>query len=146
MESMAAEKFSSTLSADALGAAFQAQSELFERFISMARSPDEPEVIKAMLRKTVEISIGLTGADHGSLILLDSDGGVTDSILARGDISAELRSVLIESAFKKGLAGWVRRHRKIGVVHDTRKDDRWLTLPDQPYRARSAIALPIWEF
>jgi sigma-B regulation protein RsbU (phosphoserine phosphatase) len=143
MESMAEEKLSNILSADALGAAFNAQSELFERFISMARSPDEPEVIKAMLRKTVEISIGLTGADHGSLILLDSDGGVTDSILARGDISPELRSVLIESAFKKGLAGWVKRHRKIGLVHDTRKDDRWLSLPDQPYRTRSALALPI---
>jgi sigma-B regulation protein RsbU (phosphoserine phosphatase) len=140
---MAAEKFSEILSADALGAAFQAQSELFERFISMARSPDEPEVIKVMLRKTIEMSIGLTGADHGSLILLDSDGGVTDSILARGDISPELRSVLVESAFNKGLAGWVRRHRKIGLVDDTRKDDRWLTLPDQPYRARSALALPI---
>jgi sigma-B regulation protein RsbU (phosphoserine phosphatase) len=140
---MAAEKFSEILSADALGAAFQAQSELFERFISMARSPDEPEVIKVMLRKTIEISIGLTGADHGSLILLDSDGGVSESILSRGDISPELRSVLIESAFKKGLAGWVKRHRKIGLVHDTRKDDRWLTLPDQPYSARSALALPI---
>jgi len=143
MKSMAAEKLSEILSADALGAAFQAQSELFERFISMARSPDEPEVIKVMLRKTVEISIGLTGADHGSLILLDSDGGVTDSILGRGDISTELRSVLIESAFKKGLAGWVKRHRKIGLVNDTQKDDRWLTFPDQPYRARSALALPI---
>jgi sigma-B regulation protein RsbU (phosphoserine phosphatase) len=143
MESTAEEKFSSILSADALGAAFQAQRELFESFISMARSPDEPEVIKVMLRKTVEISIGLTGADHGSLILLDSDGGVTDSILSRGNISAEPASVLIESAFKKGLAGWVRRHRKIGLVHDTQKDDRWLTFPDQPYRARSALALPI---
>jgi sigma-B regulation protein RsbU (phosphoserine phosphatase) len=51
--------------------------------------------------------------------------------------------VLIESAFKKGLAGWVRRHRKIGLVNDTRKDDRWLTFPDQPYSARSALALPI---
>ena len=143
MESMAQEKLSSILSADALGAAFQAQSELFERFISMARSPDEPEVVKVMLRKTIEISIELTGADHGSLILLDSDGGVSESILSRGDISPELRSVLIESAFKKGLAGWVRRHRKIGLIHDTQTDDRWLTLPDQPYRARSALALPI---
>ena len=143
MESMAEEKLSSILSADALGAAFQAQSELFERFISMARSPDEPDVIKAMLRKTIEISIALTGADHGSLILLDSDGGVTDSILSRGNISAEPASVLIDSAFKKGLAGWVKRHRKIGLVDDTRKDDRWLTFPDQPYRARSALALPI---
>ena len=143
MESMVAEKLSSILSADALGAAFKAQSELFERFITMARSPDEPAVINVMLRKTIDISIALTGADHGSLILLDSDGGVTDSILSRGEISPELKSVLIESAFKKGLAGWVRRHRKIGLVHDTKKDSRWLTFQDQPYRARSALALPI---
>ena len=143
MESMAEEKYSSILSADALGAAFKAQSELFERFITMARSPDEPAVIKVMLRKTIDISIALTGADRGSLILLDSDGGVTDSILSRGEISPELKSVLIESAFKKGLAGWVRRHRKIGLVHDTKNDDRWLTFPDQPYRARSALALPM---
>jgi sigma-B regulation protein RsbU (phosphoserine phosphatase) len=143
MESMVEEKLSSILSADALGAAFKAQSELFERFISMARSPDEPAVVKVMLRKTIDISIALTGADHGSLILLDSDGGVSESIFSRGDISPELRSVLIESAFKKGLAGWVRRHRKIGLVDDTRTDDRWLALPDQPYHARSALALPI---
>jgi hypothetical protein len=51
MERMTEEKLSDFLSADALGAAFQAQSELFERFISMARSPDEPEVTKIMLRK-----------------------------------------------------------------------------------------------
>jgi len=143
MESMVEEKLSSILSADALGAAFKAQSELFERFITMARSPDEPAVIKVMLRKTIDISIALTGADRGSLILLDSDGGVTDSILSRGDISPELQSVLIESAFKKGIAGWVRQHRKIGLVHDTKNDDRWLTFPDQPYNARSALALPI---
>ncbi len=143
MESMVEEKISSILSADALGAAFKAQSELFERFITMARSPDEPADIKVMLRKTVDISIALTGADHGSLILLDSDGGVTDSILSRGEISSELKSMLIESTFKKGLAGWVKHHRKIGLVHDTKNDDRWLTFSDQPYRARSALALPV---
>ncbi|UCE51304.1 MAG: SpoIIE family protein phosphatase [Desulfobacterales bacterium] len=124
-------------------AAFQAQSELFEKFIAMARSPDEPEVIKAMLRKTVEISIELTGAERGSLFLLDSDGVLADSILCRGETSPELGSVLIEAVLKKGLAGWVMRHRKIGLVNDTGKDDRWLILPNQPYSARSALALPI---
>ena len=143
MENNAASKLSSILSADALGAAFKAQSELFERFISMARSPDEPEVIRTMLRKTVEISIALTGADHGSLILLDSDGGVSESILSRGEISPEFRSALIRSAFRKGLAGWVRQHRKIGLVDDTQTDDRWLSFPEQPYCARSALALPV---
>jgi sigma-B regulation protein RsbU (phosphoserine phosphatase) len=34
-------------------------------------------------------------------------------------------------------------HRKIGLVDDTNMDDRWLTFPDQPYTARSALALPI---
>jgi sigma-B regulation protein RsbU (phosphoserine phosphatase) len=136
-------KVSSILNADEVVTAFQAQSVLFEKFISMARSPDEPEVIKAMLRETIEISIELTEAELGSLILLDSDGIVTDSILSRGEISPELGSMLVKSVLKEGLAGWVMHHRRIGLINDTEKDDRWLILPDQPYSARSALALPI---
>ena len=136
-------KVSSILSAEELVAAFQALSVLFEKFISMARSPDEPEVIKAMLQETIGISTELTGAELGSLILIDSDGLVVDSILSRGEISPEKSSILIKSVIKEGLAGWVMHHRKIGLVHDTEKDERWLMLPDQPYMARSALALPI---
>ena len=143
MASMTTKKFSDICTSDTLSTAFQAQSELFERFISMARSPDEPEVVNVLLRKAVDIAISLTGADHGSLILLDSDGSVVDSILSRGDISDKFKASLIESTFKKGLAGWVRRHQKVGLVDDTHTDDRWLTFPDQPYIARSALALPI---
>ena len=112
-------KVSSILSADEVVAAFQAQSVLFEKFISMARSPDEPEVIKTMLLETIEISTELTGAELGSLILLDSDGLVTDSILSRGEISPELSSMLIKSVLKDGLAGWVMRHRKMGLINET---------------------------
>ena len=142
-EAPAGRKPSGQLSADALRTAFQAQSTLLEKFISMARLPDEPQVIKTMLRQTIEISIELTGAQLGSLILLDSKGTVVDSILARGETSPELSSELVESVLKKGLAGWVMHHRKIGLVDDTNMDDRWLILPDQPYNARSALALPI---
>jgi sigma-B regulation protein RsbU (phosphoserine phosphatase) len=134
---------SDILSSDEVVAAFQAQSVLFEKFISMARSPDEPEVIKAMLRETIGIAIKLTGAELGSLILINSDGLVVDSILSRGEISPDLSSMLIKSVLEEGLAGWVIHHRKIGLVHDTEKDDRWLIFPDQPYMARSALALPI---
>ena len=137
-------KVSGILSADDVVAAFQAQSALIEEFISMTRSPgDEPEVMTTMLRKTIDISIELTGAELGSLVLLNSDGNVFDSILCRGDISPDVSNTLIDSVFKKGLAGWVIHHRKIGLVDDTQKDDRWLILPDQPYIARSALALPI---
>jgi sigma-B regulation protein RsbU (phosphoserine phosphatase) len=74
---------------------------------------------------------------------MDSDGRVVDSILSRGEISPDLSSMLIKSVLEEGLAGWVIHHRKIGLIHDTEKDDRWLMFPDQPYRARSALALPI---
>ncbi len=56
-EEPAGRKPGGLLSADALKAAFQAQAALLEKFIFMARSPDEPEVIKTMLRKTIEVSI-----------------------------------------------------------------------------------------
>jgi sigma-B regulation protein RsbU (phosphoserine phosphatase) len=134
----------SGLSAEVVVSAFQAQSALFEQFISMAKSPDdEPEVITTMLRKSIEISLSLTGAELGSLVLLDSDGAVYDSILCRGEISPDASSTLIDSVFKKGLAGWVISNREIGLVTDTLKDNRWLILPDQPYIARSALAIPI---
>jgi sigma-B regulation protein RsbU (phosphoserine phosphatase) len=136
---------SDVLSANEVLAAYQAQSMLLEKFISMTRSLDEPEVIKTMLRETINISIELTGAELGSLILLDSDGLVVDNILSRGDTSPELSYMLIQSVLEKGLAGWVMRHRKIGLVEDTEKDDRWLILPDQPYKARAALALPIFS-
>ncbi len=134
---------SGILSADDVVAAFRAQSALFEEFISMARSPEETEVVTTMLRKTIDISIELTGAELGSLVLLDSDRTVIDSILCRGEISPEVSTTLIDSVFKEGLAGWVIHNREIGLVNDTQKDDRWLNLPDQPYIARSALALPI---
>ena len=134
---------SGLLSTDEVVAAFQAQSALFEKFISMARAVHEPEVVEAMLQETIGISTELTGAQLGSLILLDSDGVVVDSILSRGEISPELSSGLIKLVLEKGLAGWVMRRRGIGLVNDTRNDDRWLTLPDQPYIAGSALALPI---
>ena len=92
-----------------------------------ARSPDEPEFIKSTLRKIIEISERLTGAELGSLFLLDSDGVVVDSVLARGEVSPEIRSLLIGSVFKKGLAGWVVRNRAVGLVFDTLDDERWLS-------------------
>ena len=124
-------------------AAFQAQFALFEKFISMTRSSDEPKVIRTILQKTIEISIELTGAEVGSLILLDSNGGIIDSILCRQEISPQFRAGLIKSVLEKGLAGWVLRHGKIGLISDTETDDRWVVLPNQPYTARSALALPI---
>ena len=124
-------------------AALQVQSRLLDNFVNFARSSAKERVLTRLLQKTLEISAELTGADKGSLFLLDADGAVTDGILTRVDPTPEQRSKIIGQVFDKGLAGWVRQNHKVGLIVDTQNDDRWVNLPNQPYTVGSALAVPI---
>ncbi|MBD2211663.1 SpoIIE family protein phosphatase [Nostoc linckia FACHB-104] len=123
-------------------AAFQAQSKLLEKFVMMARSSTE-EVLKTALQMTLDVAADQTASEKGSLFLLEPSGKVSDAILSRTEVTAEQRKRLIGTVIDKGLAGWVIRHRQLGLIDDTENDDRWLTLPNQPYIVRSALAVPI---
>lgn len=124
-------------------AALQVQSRLLDNFVNFARSSAKERVLTRLLQKTLEISAELTAADKGSLFLLDATGAVTDGILTRVDPTPEQRSRIIGQVFDKGLAGWVRRNHKLGLIDDTCNDDRWVNLPNQPYTVGSALAVPI---
>ena len=123
--------------------AFQAQSKLLEHFLILAHSSVEERVLHSILKKTIQISVDLTGAEKGSLFLLDSAGQVVDSILTRGERSPAEKAVIVGDVMDRGLAAWVRKHRRVGLVFDTGEDERWLNLPNQPYTVRSALAVPI---
>lgn len=124
-------------------AALQVQSRLLDNFVNFARSSAKERVLTRLLQKTLEISTELTGADKGSLFLLDADGAVTDGILTRVDPTPEQRSRIIGQVFDKGLAGWVRKNHKVGLIVDTQDDGRWVNLPNQPYTVGSALAVPV---
>jgi sigma-B regulation protein RsbU (phosphoserine phosphatase) len=124
-------------------AALQVQSRLLEKFVTLARSAAKEKVLTTILQKTLEISTELTAAQKGSLFLLDSNGAVSDSILTRTDATPEQSARIIGTVLDKGLAGWVRQHRKVGLILDTKNDDRWIDLPNQPYMVGSALAIPI---
>ena len=123
--------------------AFEAQRELLEHLVAMAGCSVCEEMLKATLHDTLHVSSKLCGAEKGSLFLLNSNGVVTDSILTQVEAEQEVRARLLGSVLDKGLAGWVLRHRQVGLITDTETDDRWLVLPNQPYIVRSALAVPI---
>jgi phosphoserine phosphatase RsbU/P len=123
--------------------AFETQQKLFATFMDMAQSPTEGGVLKNTLLKTLEVSVALSGAETGSLFLLNRQGVVTESILARPNAEPRMAQRLIGQVLEKGLAGWVRRHCQLGLINDTRIDERWLELADQPYQVRSVLAVPI---
>ncbi|MCL1470582.1 PP2C family protein-serine/threonine phosphatase [Argonema antarcticum] len=124
-------------------AAFNVQSELLENLVTMARSSAEGQLLKATLKNTLDVATRLSEAERGSLFLLDSNGAIAASLLTRKNATAEESSQLIGIVLDKGLAGWVSRHRQVGLIADTEQDDRWLTLPNQPYEVRSALTIPI---
>jgi sigma-B regulation protein RsbU (phosphoserine phosphatase) len=130
-----------TTKSDNFALAFQTR--LLQNFINLVRSSDEKGTLKATLQKTVDLAAEITGAEGGSLFLLNESGVVTDCITMRETPSAEDKARLIGSVLGEGLAGWAVRHRAIGLIQDTHHDKRWLDLPNQPYSVRSAIVTPI---
>ena len=123
--------------------ALQIQSQLLDNFVNLARSAAQEHLLTKILQKTLKVSAELTGAEKGSLFLLDARGAVTDSILTRTDATPEQSDQIIGNVFTKGLAGWVKTHHQVGLISDTETDDRWVDLPEQPYKVGSALAVPI---
>lgn len=123
--------------------AFDAHNKLFRSLVTMLQTATGKLMLKAMLQQTLDISRDLTNAQEGSLFLLNTDGIVAESILARGATIRAHRQRLVGEVLDKGLAGWVIRHRQVGLITDTLHDERWLTLANQPYVVRSALCVPI---
>ncbi len=124
-------------------AAFDAQNELIKTFVIMLQTATGKLMLRSMLQQTMDVTRKLTNAEESSLFLLDADGVVTESLLARGATLRAQKQRLLGQVLDKGLAGWVIRHRQVGLISDTRNDERWLTLPNQPYSVRSALCVPI---
>jgi sigma-B regulation protein RsbU (phosphoserine phosphatase) len=116
---------------------------LFENLLKMVGSVSEKEALTHAMQRTLDTTVKISGAQTGSLFLLDDQGRVTDSILTRGEVGPDLKTRLVGTVLDKGLAGWVRQHLQPGLVEDTRTDSRWISLPDEPYTVRSVLSVPI---
>ena len=127
--------------------ALRYQKQLFENLVEIARAVSQTPHLPETMERALSIAVKLTDAEVGSLFLLDQEEEVERCLLARQKLGAESSAVYVETitaaVFEDGLAGWALRNRATALLHDTVVDERWLQLPDQPYTARSALAVPI---
>ena len=119
------------------------QKHLFENLAGITHAVLAHYNLPDALLETIKVARLLTGADLGSLFLLDEQGRVVNSLLARGDLSVEVKKEIEADVMKDGLAGWVAQHHEAVLIADTTQDGRWITLPDQPYQANSVMSVPI---
>ncbi len=123
--------------------ALDANRELMSNFITMSQSASGRLLTRAMLQQTLHIATNLTQAEESSIFLLEPNGVVQESLLARGATMREEKNTLIGQVLKEGLAGWVYQKRQLGVIVDTRIDSRWINLPGQTYTTLSALCVPL---
>lgn len=121
------------------------QNKLIHSLETVETTVSGPLMLKSMLLQIVQQASSLTGAEESSIFILDDQGQVIESILARGAVLREQRHTLIGEVLKQGLAGWVMQHQKLGLIEDTETDERWVNLPGQPYTTRSAMCLPLMK-
>jgi len=96
-----------------------------------------------VLSRVLSFTVQVLGASAGSIFLLDSRGRITKSILARQDLTPEVKEQTVETVMSKGFGGWVYRHAKADIIADTRQDSRWVALPGDTLITLSAVSAPL---
>ncbi|MEM9980030.1 MAG: GAF domain-containing protein, partial [Cyanobacteria bacterium P01_D01_bin.2] len=124
-------------------AAYQKQLQWIQDRIALSRSATGKMQRKATLKQTLDIAMGITQANSASIFLLNDAKVVTECILTRSGTTERERQTLVGQVLEKGLAGWVVEHRQVETIADTSLDDRWISLPNQPYKVRSALCAPL---
>lgn len=124
--------------------ALVSQKQLFENLVAIARATTELPSLAATLQNALNVAAEMTSAELGSLFLLNEDGDVLNSLLARGRAEPKEKREYVKRALTGGLAGWVVRNREPVLIHDTSQDERWLDRPGDTYRPRSSLSVPIF--
>ena len=96
-----------------------------------------------VLGETLDRIMALTDATAGTLILVDRQGCATRKISMRHGVPYKVSGEVLKKVMTSGLAGWVCRHSCVARVGDTIADDRWLHLPHDLYKHRSALVVPV---
>jgi signal transduction histidine kinase/CheY-like chemotaxis protein len=113
-----------------------------ESLVLLAKASSDLNLDEA-LKNTLSVALKMTAAERGGLFLLDDEGMVSNYILIRDNTDPEEGQMLIGTVMDKGLSAWVARHRQLAVINDTRQDERWIDLPNQPYTALSVLGIPL---
>jgi signal transduction histidine kinase/putative methionine-R-sulfoxide reductase with GAF domain len=104
-------------------------------------APDQD--VDTMLSGILERTISSTGADTGSIMLLNDQKRVVRHVLTRRYLAREEQERAIQAVLECGLAGWVIDHKVPAVVADALTDGRWILLPGDTLVVRSVLAIPM---
>ena len=119
------------------------QKQLFQNLVAVAHATAEGLSLEDTLQNVLNVAAQLTGAERGSLFLLNAAQVVTHSLLTYRGVTPAERQDIVRRVMDRGLSGWVVRHREAVLIGDTARDERWLASPGEGHPVASALGVPI---
>ncbi len=98
-----------------------------------------------LLRVLMDTAADLTGAEAGSVLLLDKSTGYLIFAVATGEGGAKLSDIRLKPG--DGIAGWVAKTGKATLVNDVASDDRHASEIDRKsgFKTTSLVAVPMFH-
>jgi len=99
--------------------------------------------LEELLRMLMDTAAEITGAEAGSVLLLDRATGELIFKVATGEGGVKLSDIRLKSG--EGIAGWVAQTGKPAMANDVRSDDRHTNLTDNisGFVTKSVLAVPM---
>ena len=117
--------------------------DVVEKLVGVARQIPANHSLEPAMRNVLDVAMNITGAEHGSLFLVEQDGVVLHALLVRDHpLRIEYRGIGT-LMMEKGLAGWVYRNRQPLLLADVTQDERWLAASTQQYVIHAALLAPV---
>jgi two-component system cell cycle response regulator len=115
----------------------------FEVLLRLTAQLTEDRPLEEFLRAVTDASLGLLGADHASIRLLDTTRTALLSG-ARSGSGEDDRPMSFRRG--EGILGWVVEHGEPARIDDVEHDSRWLRPTGaQGFRIGSIVAEPLWS-
>ena len=121
----------------------RAQRKLFADLVAVARATSGDTNLQDTLQNVLNVAATLTGAERGSLFLLNPAAEVTHSLLTYGGITPDAQQGIVRRVMDRGLAGWVVRNKQAVLIANTAQDERWLASAAEVHPVGSALGVPI---
>jgi PAS domain S-box-containing protein len=124
---------------------FIAQNELMRSFVTISKTATGSLMLRSLSQQILNTVSQLTHADESNLLLLDTEGMVSESVGTRMALLLPPTNALIGKIPEDGITGWVIQNRQIGLISDTTHDDRWKPFPGYSHTVRSVLCVPIFR-
>ena len=99
-----------------------------------------------VISEIIEYTQRVLGATKGSILLTNEDGTVSHKYLARAASGISMGGPMNARVMQEGFAGWLWRGGSAGgIIHDTREDERWVPIDNDPEPVGSAVGVPLLQ-